>query len=404
MKEFIPLMALNPTIFRWARTTAGFSLDQAAAALGFGDTRRRSAEDRLAALESGEETPSRSVILKMAKVYRRSLLVFYLSDPPRPGNRGQDFRLVPGGREVQAEPLLDALIRDLQGRQAIVRSILEEGEPQNLAFIGSASMNVPAGVLLNQITEKINFSLSEFHSQADINEAFKYLREKVEASGVFVILLGNLGSHHTNISPESFRGFAIADPIAPFIVVNDRDAKAAWSFTVLHELVHLWLGTTGISGASFDSQIETFCNDIAGEILLPSSELGALSFVRQGSLEEAIEVISSFAERRKISRAMVAYKLLRTGTIDQSKWRRLSDHFRQEFLERRARNEVPEQREGGPNYYVVKRHRLGQALLNLVRNSLTEGSLTYTKAGQILGVKPRNVEPLVHEITTQGGR
>ena len=397
-------MALNPAIFRWARTTAGFSLDQAAAALGFGDTRRRSAADRLAALESGEETPSRSVILKMAKVYRRSLLVFYLSDPPRPGNRGQDFRLVPGGREVQAEPLLDALIRDLQGRQAIVRSILEEGEPQDLAFIGSASMNVPAGVLINQISEKINFSLSEFHSQADINEAFKYLREKVETSGVFVILLGNLGSHHTNISPESFRGFAIADSIAPFIVVNDRDAKAAWSFTVLHELVHLWLGTTGISGASFDSQIETFCNDIAGEILLPSSELGALSFVRQGSLEEAIEVISSFAERRKISRAMVAYKLLRAGTIDQRKWRRLSDHFRQEFLESRARNEVIERRESGPDYYVVKRHRLGRALLNLVRNSLTEGSLTYTKAGQILGVKPRNVEPLVHEITTQGGR
>ena len=101
---------------------------------------------------------------------------------------------------------------------------------------------------------------------------------------------------------------------------------------------------------------------------------------------------------------MVAYKLLRAGTIDQRKWRRLSDHFRQEFLESRARNEVIERRESGPDYYVVKRHRLGRALLNLVRNSLTEGSLTYTKAGQILGVKPRNVEPLVHEITTQGGR
>jgi len=85
-------MTLNPDILTWARDTAGLSADEAARALGFNDTRNRSAVQRLMALETGQEQPSRSVLLKMAQAYRRPLLVFYLAQPPRIGDRGHDFR------------------------------------------------------------------------------------------------------------------------------------------------------------------------------------------------------------------------------------------------------------------------------------------------------------------------
>jgi len=109
-------MTLNPEILTWARNTAGLSADAAARALGFSDTRQRSATERLMALEAGDEEPSRSVLVKMAKAYRRSLLVFYLSAPPRTGDRGQDFRTVPGAPPPLYSPELDALIRDVRGR------------------------------------------------------------------------------------------------------------------------------------------------------------------------------------------------------------------------------------------------------------------------------------------------
>ena len=88
-----------------------------------------------------------------------------------------------------------------------------------------------------------------------------------------MLLLGNLGSYHTNIPLEIFRGFAVADALAPMIVINDQDAKTAWGFTALHELAHLWLGSTGVSGGDPAVQIEQYCNDVAGEILLPAAEL-----------------------------------------------------------------------------------------------------------------------------------
>jgi len=88
-------MTVNPGILKWARETAGLTADEAAHALSFHDTRERSATERLMALEAGEEEPSRSVLLRMSKVYRSGLLVFYLAEPPRAGDRGQDFRTVP---------------------------------------------------------------------------------------------------------------------------------------------------------------------------------------------------------------------------------------------------------------------------------------------------------------------
>lgn len=114
--------AVNPNILAWARETAGLSLGDAAQALGI------ASEDRLQALELGDEIPSRAVLLKMANKYRRSLLTFYLDVPPRKGNRGEDFRTLSPDRSIAVDALVDALIRDIKARQELVRSVLEDEE------------------------------------------------------------------------------------------------------------------------------------------------------------------------------------------------------------------------------------------------------------------------------------
>ena len=298
-------MALNPQILTWARETAGLSVDEAARALGFKDARDRTAVERLQAMESGEEEPSRSVLKTMARKYHRSLLVFYLGEPPRKGDRGQDFRRAPGASAPEYDPTLDALIRDIRGRHSIVKDLLEQTESKRVDYVASVTMDVPPVDLAQRITERLGLSLADFRQKANVQSAFSYLREKVEASGTFVLLLGNLGSYHTNIPSGVFRGYAIADPVAPLIVVNDQDANVAWAFTTLHELTHLWLGTTGVSGGNTDTQLEGYCNSVAGEILLPDQEMNELQFLRRANLQETIEAIAQFAISRKISRPMV---------------------------------------------------------------------------------------------------
>ena len=336
----------------------------------------------------------------MARVYRRSLLTFYLPVPPRKGDRGEDFRTVVADRTVEADADVDALLRDVRARQSLVRAVLEDdGDVQPLAFVGSASLNDGVASLVTSIEQMLGITRAQYRAQKDTASAFALLRERAELAGVFVLLMGNLGSHHSAIPVDVFRGFAIADRIAPFVVINDGDARAAWSFTLLHELAHLWLGATGVSGGGApEMKIERFCNDVAGEFLLPRADVLAIK-VAGLDLDAQIDVITEFANGRRVSRQMVAYNLFKTGRIALEVWRALEAGIR----ERRAteRRHEKNQRKGsnGPSYYVVRRHRLGHAMLDFARRYTDAGALSPSKAAKVLGVKPRSVHPLLAQAT-----
>lgn len=389
--------AVNPEILTWARETSGLSLDDAARKLQIA-----AGGERLAEYEAGSREPTRPMLVRMAKTYRRPLVAFYFSAPPAKGDRGEDFRNLPQ-QHTDIEPLVDAVLRDVRARQAMVRSVMEEEEVAvPLPFVGSMSMADGVGPVLASIRETVGIDRTEFRSQGSAQAAFGYLRTKIEESGVFVLLIGNLGSHHTNIDVSAFRGFALADPVAPFVVINDQDARAAWSFTLLHELAHLWVGASGISGSYGESALEKFCNDVASEFLLPAIELPALDVSDQISRDQQIDLITRFARERLISRSMLAYRMFRAGRISRFDWTELAATFREQWqtqrTEQRDRNR---ERPGGPDYYVVRRHKLGAALLQLVDRTVTEGLLTPTKAGKVLGVKARNVAPLLSAIHGQ---
>ena len=150
-------------------------------------------------------------------------------------------------------------------------------------------------------------------------------------------------------------------------------------------------------------RVEQYCNDGAGEFLLPTKEVRTLGPALSGSPASVAGEITTFAEARRVSSAMVTYKLLRARLIAKTVWQHLDQHFKRQWLQFKGREaEKNKAAEGGPNYYVVRRHRVGSALLGLVRRSLDDGNITYTKAGRILGVKPRSVEPLLS--VTRGAR
>lgn len=388
--------AVNPHILIWARETAGLSREEAVVRLGFREARGVPAVERLAALEIGREEVSRPVLLKMAKTYRRPLLTFYMEAPPARGDRGEDFRSLPD-RHTASEAFVDALVRDVKARQAMVRSVLEDDEEAGpLRFVGSLRVEDGVAAILADMRRVLNVDLVAYRAKGTPEAAFAFLRGRAEAAGVFVLLIGNLGSHHTVIDASAFRGFALADPIAPFVVINDQDAKAAWSFTLLHELAHIWIGATGVSGGEPDSRTEQFCNDVASAFLLPNGELSGVGVQRGTTADEAARLITAFAAERLVSRSLVAYRLFRSGMLSETTWRALSKRFLDEWRTmRKTQRARDREKEGGPDYYVVRRHRLGSALLQFVARNMIVGALTPTRAGKVLGVNPRSVHPLL---------
>ena len=377
---------VSPGVLTWARETAGLTREEAARKLHLGEAYGMVPAERLAALETGATQPSRPLLARMAKSYRTPLIVFYLDEPPRPSEVGTDFGMLPSaGISAEQEARVQALVRDVLARQGIVRSQLEDDDME-VQFVGTIAMADGRSRALDALEQVVDGAPDTDAPPRD----FEDLRAAVERAGAFVLLQGDMGSHHSAIETATFRGFAVADRLAPFIVINSNDARTAWSFTLLHEVVHLLLGQTGISGADTDSDVERFCNDVASEYLLPSSVVEALD-VGTPDPDRLVEALGRVSSEWRVSRALVAYRLYRSGKIDHGLYRQLAQTFRQQWKEERRQRGENRKGQGGPNYYTVRRHRVGDALLQLVTTGLGEGTLSTTKAALALGVKPTQV-------------
>jgi len=380
-------------ILIWAREVAKLSIEDAAKKLNFSDTQKKTSIEKLLEYESGTKEPSRSLLLRMSNKYHQPLLTFYLDKPPIIGDRGEDFRTLPDDYK-EDNAFVDILIRDVKARQSLLHdTIVDADEGVDIDIIGKYTINSDIKDIVKGIKAFINFDSESYRKPNNYTAAFQILRMMVEETGIFVILKGDLGSYHSAIDVQAFRGFALSDKIAPFIVINYNDAKSAWSFTLIHELTHLLLGQTGLSGKNYNKRIEKFCEKVASEFLLSEEEFSNFQS-SDYKFNSLINEIPKYAYNVKVSSTHIAYKLYLRGNIDRNLYNRLAARFKQMWeaycKKLKEQNKLTK---GGPTYYQLKKYRLG-ALIEQVNRLSYSGVLSTTKAGMVLEVKPLKVHRL----------
>jgi Zn-dependent peptidase ImmA (M78 family)/transcriptional regulator with XRE-family HTH domain len=382
---------VNHAILEWARKQTDFTPEQAVTRAGIKGLKSRglTAEERLVKWESGQEKPTLNELELIAKAYRRPLLTFFLSEPPRVETRLQDFRTVGDRPVAKGSPEFSAFRRQIEALQKTVRQLVEEQGGKPLEFINSANMSMTPTAIAQGIRSEFQFSFRDQQQVQSSEELFNTLRDKAGEAGVFVLRKADLGSGHSKISVEEFRGLVISDPIAPFIVVNPNDARPALLFTLVHELAHLWLGESGISNfdalriGPFDYQErEVFCNEVAAEFLVPENVLAnEWQRVMNTELEFAIQ---SLADRFKVSRVVVARRLLDFQKITSDTYWEMYNQWRDEWSTVRERQR---ESEGGPGYFIITKSKLGSKLLNTVIGAAYDGRLSFRNASKLLGIK-----------------
>lgn len=383
---------INPTLLQWARMEAGLSLHEAAMRAKVTAPRKRkdepelTPEDRLAAWEQGTDTPSLNQLENIASAYRRPLLTFFLPGPPKKIEAFADFRTVASHLSAADSPEFAALKRKLTLFHQTLRGLAEEEGGKKLSFIASLSADTPVQQFVENIRATLGVHFADQRRIRDEDAMLGYLRSSAQKAGIFVVFEGNMGSHHSNIPPEVFRGIALADELVPLIVVNPNDAKAAMVFTLIHELAHLWLGASGISNFSAwgnhggHGNHEQLCNHVAAEFLVPQIELRAMWKTPEGSLSQAVDSIAKFF---KVSGAVVSRRLLDIDMIDSQEYGSLLAFYNARWAKRK---EAQALKDGAPGPKQKAQYRLGEKTIHTFISAAREGRIGLQDAARSMNI------------------
>ncbi len=383
---------VNPTILQWARIEAGLSLYEAAARAKVTSPRKRKDEDpvtpekRLEAWENGREAPSLNQLEKIADAYRRPLITFFLQAPPEKAAIYADFRTLNNRLTTEDTPEFSALKRRITLLHRELCDLAAEEGRQELSFVGSLEPTIPVPQFVAELRKTLGVTFSQQRNLKTENDLLGYLRELAHNIGVFVLFEGDVGSYHSRILPDEFRGIAIADKVVPLIVVNSNDAKAAMVFTIVHELAHIWLGTSGISNFNAlaahggNGGDERLCNAVAAEFLVPETEIRSAWRRTDLPLHQIVEPL---AKQFKVSGAVVSRRLLDTGFISDQEYGSLLAWYNRRWV---SHKEQSSKGDGGPSRNILDGYRLGMKTVQTFLNAANDGRISFQDAARILNI------------------
>lgn len=217
---------IAPNLLRWAVKRARWDEET---------VRKRA--PKLDAWIDGTARPTLKQVEKFAAATHAPFGMLFLPEPPVEDIPIPDMRTIrdAGVREPSAD-LLETIYL-CQRRQDWYRDDALDSGATPLSFVGSTTLSTPAEETAARIRAALRL---DERSVSNWSTAMTDLIERTEAMGVLVMVNGIVGSDtHRKLDPEEFRGFALADDIAPLVFVNGADTKAAQIFTLVHELAHL---------------------------------------------------------------------------------------------------------------------------------------------------------------------
>ena len=253
-----------------------------------------------------------------------------------------DLPKVKNLRTLNGAPLEDnsalnlAMIDLLQERDFLLND--DESIGFNYAtFAPKAPNSTDPKIWATFIRNYFSLKMEEQYSFKSKRQFFLYLKGKIEQKGVLV-------NGFRGVPVENTRGFAIYKNKLPIIGVNDEDRYPAKSFTTIHEVVHLLKHESTICNDTYNFSPmqgeEVFCNAVAGELLVPKSELKCLlktSMLKTPFTDKDIESISKLFS---VSKEVIIRRLLDIKVIDKYTYNQFQNQFQRELVEEREHRKL----------------------------------------------------------------
>ena len=287
-------LKLRPAVLRWARERADLTTEDLA----------RKVKLKAERVEEWENSGAISMAWaeRLAAATHSPLGFLFLSFPPDEPLPITDFRTRAGQAPPRVSVNLLETVHAMQQRSGWLREELIGTGAGPVLLVGAYRHGSSTVDAAHAMRSALGLSPNWAADARSWSDAIGLLCDQAEAAGVMIVFNGVMGNDTSRkLDPDEFQGFALVDEYAPLIFVNNADYKAAQIFTVAHELAHLFVGQEGVSASESllpsDHEVETLCDGIAAEFLVPEVELRAFgrtwqsmktdSRISPGTLESA---------------------------------------------------------------------------------------------------------------------
>ena len=416
--SFSPKISLNCQTLKWARENAG---------LEYNDIHDIGIS-RIKNLEKGKDQPTLTEANILAKYYGVSVNIFYFSPPKQKISDLTDFRQFAGAdikKNKNYSKELRLLINKFQQRQNWLRDYCKEEKVKSLRFVNSVQISYNTQKVADKIVSSFFNSREDylsFHKGKVLIEDKLKIRKKNKEKFLST-LIKKLGGHgiivlkckgfdnENSIKLEEARGFILTDKYTPFIFLHSEDHITAQIFTLIHELVHLFIDEPGVIGElsknSFN-KVEKFCNQVASRFLLTEKELSFYFNLKRKNKnlkilkEEITEIITKLSNKFFISKLSILLRLKEQKIIVESLFNSLWKEFKTEMEDWIENNQMQMKKNEGGNFYSTMVSRTNREFIKIVYSAYQTQNITGSQASSLLNLKVDKFRSLIRHIRKKG--
>lgn len=295
---------VNHEILAWARSEAGYTVDQAADAIGMPAA-------KLAAWEKNEAQPTLRQAEALAKVYDLSFSIFSLPEPPKTVPVSAEHRRLPGIKAGAESPQLRKALRRLARRRRLALFLADELGDRLPDFNLSCRLDERPDEVAFRFREALGISIESQLKWPSEFVAFRAWRAAVEELGALVCQFSGKDLTET-------RGAAIVQFPLPVVAISSKEIPLSKPFTLLHEVTHLALAAANqeAPAASDDRpesewlKVERYCESVAAGVLMPEPSIRDDADLHLAVQGDNVDAVRRMARRYKVTPTAVATRLL----------------------------------------------------------------------------------------------
>ncbi len=380
--------AITPEVIKWARERSHLTLELVAKKMSL-------SKEKISQWEFGYAQPTIKQLRKLANVYKRPIAIFYLPEPPTGFDVLHDYRKIDPSLLAES-PALGLEVRQVYFQREIAMSLYEEdGDNFSKHRFKFSTTSNPESVA-GKIREILGVTIEAQLNWKGKYEALNTWRNALENLGVLVFQI-------SGVDINEARGFSISGDKFPVVAVNISDSVRARIFTMLHELVHIFLdkgGLCDLEGKDGEKNIEQFCNAVAGAILVPMQTLESQQEVlnNKGDMRWSSDVLVVLAGKFYVSEETLLRRLLIGGLTSESFYRQKRVEFENYYKELAKQRKAKKRQKSFVPRHKMTISKMGRSFVQSILDNYYEEKITSSDLSDYLGVNLKHLGKIETEI------